>query len=386
MNSVPTSLYVHIPFCQRKCYYCDFNTYVAGAEAKGAYTKALLRELDLVRQEFFKKGEQPRLDTLFFGGGTPTALALSDWERIADFLHRNFQIDGQTEWTVEANPGHTTEDLLPTLLSYGVNRLSLGVQTLNDTLLKTIGREHSGQDVARSLEMARKVGFRRISIDLMLGLPGQTMSDLQSALDRVLEYDLEHVSVYGLKVEPGTAFAKWQEAGRLQLPDEDTEVQMYELARQFLREHGVIQYEISNFAKLGEEARHNLVYWRNQPYLAVGAGAHGYVGGVRYENVKAVSVYQKHLGEGQRPVAATQVVSEREAREDSVILGLRLREGVSKKRFLARHQVALEQAFGKQISALVRKGWLIETETAIWIPEQYLPVANEIMVDFLADS
>ncbi len=382
----PKSLYIHIPFCESKCFYCDFNSYVANDDVKAKYTESLLKELTLIHEAYFLKGDRPRLDTLFFGGGTPTVLPLAQWEKVATFLHDRFSIDQATEWTVEANPGSVNDSVLGELKRFGVNRLSFGAQTFNETLLLAIGRLHSVRDIEKSVERAMQIGFRRISLDLMFGLPDQTLSDVRESVRRAVDFGLGHVSVYGLKVEEGTPFAKWQTSGHLHLPEEDAEAAMYEEVRLLLQDAGFLQYEISNFARAGEEARHNLTYWHNEPYLAAGAGAHGYVYGRRYENVKSLLRYQQMLADMERPLEDALVVTAKEAMEDSVILGLRLREGVNKKAFLLHHGILLHEAFGQVISSLKQRGMLVEDEERIVIPGKYFSVANEIMVHFLGNS
>lgn len=382
----PKSLYIHIPFCESKCFYCDFNSYVANDEVKANYTESLLKELMLIHEAYFPKGDRPRIDTLFFGGGTPTVLPLAHWEQVATFLHDRFSIDQETEWTVEANPGSINDNVLGELKQFGVNRLSFGAQTFNETLLLAIGRLHSVRDIDKSVERAMQIGFRRISLDLMFGLPDQTLTDVRESVRRAVDFGLGHISVYGLKVEEGTPFAKWQQGGHLHLPEEDAEAAMCEEVRLLLQDAGFLQYEISNFARAGEEARHNLTYWHNEPYLAAGAGAHGYVHGRRYENVKSLLRYQQMLAGMERPIEVDLSVTAEEAMEDSVILGLRLREGVNKKAFLAHHGISLHEAFGQVIASLKQRGLLDEDEERIVIPGKYFSVANEMMVHFLGNS
>ncbi len=359
---------------------------MANDEVKRDYTNSLLKELTLIREAYFPNGDRPRLDTIFFGGGTPTVLPLLQWEKIAAFLHDQFSVDQKTEWTVEANPGSVNDSVLGELKQFGVNRLSFGAQTFNEILLLAIGRLHSVRDIEKSVELAMQAGFGRISLDLMFGLPDQTLTDVRESVRRAVGFGLGHISVYGLKVEDGTPFAKWQQSGHLHLPEEDAEAAMYEEVRQLLQEAGLMQYEISNFARAGEEARHNLTYWHNEPYLAAGAGAHGYVHSRRYENVKSLLRYQQMLDGGERPLEALSAVTAKEAMEDSVILGLRLREGVNKSAFLAHHGVALDEAFGDVILPLIERGLLQEDEDRIVIPSRYYSLANEIMVRFLGNS
>ncbi|MCY0875987.1 MAG: radical SAM family heme chaperone HemW [Firmicutes bacterium] len=379
----PRSLYVHIPFCASKCFYCDFTSYVTGDSERDRYVQALLTEIRMVREAYFPGSGTPCLDTIFVGGGTPTMLSAKHWSQISEALHESFGIGADCEWTTEANPGSADRDLLGHLRSLGVNRVSFGAQTFNEMLLQAIGRLHSATDVLRSVKAAQQAGFERVNVDLMLGLPGQTRADVKEALAYVEKSGVTHVSAYGLKVEEGTPFGKWQKSGHLTLPDEEDEAEMYEFLRDTLSERGFVQYEISNFAQMGQEARHNLTYWRNQPYLAVGAGAHGYVHGQRYENVKGLRAYEEAVQAGRRPFAKVSVVTPEESMEDSLMLALRLREGLSRERFALWHGQALDAVFGPVIQSLTARGWLADDGERIWIPPAYYEVANEVFAAFI---
>ncbi len=383
LYTAPRSLYVHVPFCQSKCFYCDFNSYVTNRAVRDQYVAHLVQELSMLHAKFIHADKRPRLDTIFFGGGTPTMLADEHFLEIADTLMRLFTITQDTEWTIEANPGTVHLDQLQLLRRLGVNRISFGAQTFNDTLLQAIGRLHSASDVLDSVKLAQQAGFSRINLDLMLGLPDQDMKDVSDALDVIRDVGITHVSAYGLKVEQGTPFAKWHAAGHLHLPDEDLQADMYDLVRNKLEQLGFLQYEISNFAQPGEEALHNLVYWRNLPYFAAGAGAHGYVQGMRYENERTLLAYGAAIDEGKRPVASTHRVDATEAQEDTMMLGLRLREGVPFDRFEILHGHSLMSRFGTVVQQLLKKGWLMTDGAKVWIPREYDPVANEIYAMFI---
>ena len=377
------SLYVHIPFCQSRCFYCDFTTYVADSSVKAAYVARLIREIEMIAATLDDRQKNTPLSTIFFGGGTPTMLSDREWKEIATAITTTFSLDEQVEWTVEANPGSTAEQLYPTLRAIGVNRISFGAQTFSEGLLQTIGRLHDARDVMRAVKLAKEAGFRRISLDLMLGLPEQTLVDVKEALDACLSLDVSHISAYGLKIEEGTPFADWQRKGLLPLPDEEDEVAMYEMVRSVLHGQGFRQYEISNFAKNGEEARHNLTYWRNLPYLAVGAGAHGYVHGERYENVKSLHQYAALIDEGRLPRQAQTVVLMAEAMEDEMMLGLRLEQGVVLADFYRHFGVHAKEVFAKPLHSLRQKGWIAEDEQRIWIDPTYYEVSNAIIAAFI---
>ncbi len=337
----------------------------------------------MVHDEYFGVSARPELQSIFFGGGTPTLLSISEFDHIAKQIHALFDVNGDTEWTVEANPGSADREKLSALHAVGVNRISFGAQTFNETLLQVIGRLHDASDVENSVRYALQTGFKRINIDLMLGLPDQTIEDVKESVARALQTGISHVSAYGLKVEENTPFYKWQQEGLLHLPHENVEVEMYEFVRTYLNERGFAQYEISNFSLPGEEARHNLNYWDNFPYLAVGAGAHGYMGGVRYENERSLAKYHERVALGTRPVAQAHVVSANEAMEDTMMLGLRLKSGVSKRHFARLHGREVDEVFGILIEQLQQRRLIEVDDESIWIPSQYVEVANEIFARFV---
>lgn len=374
----PTSLYVHIPFCKSRCFYCDFNTYVAPQKVMEQYMEALDTEFSWIEPKV-----QGPLDTVFVGGGTPTLPPSSLLERMLQSLHAHFSFAPGAEMTFESNPDSIDSEKLNLLRAYGVNRISFGAQSFRDRLLMTIGRAHDAKTAVESVWQAAEAGFTHINVDLMFGLPDQSLDDVQHALTQVLELPVDHVSAYWLKVEEGTPFASWRELGQLPLPGEDLEADMYDLVRRTLTEHGFRHYEISNFAKPGGEARHNLVYWRNQPYIAAGAGAHGYIGGVRYENVRPIPTYLDRVGQSLQPIAETYNISVRERAEDAMMVGLRLAEGVSDRLFTARFGETVEAVFGQVVTALCSQGLLDFDGETYRIPAQYWPVANVIFEKFV---
>ncbi|MBX5436464.1 MAG: oxygen-independent coproporphyrinogen III oxidase [Alicyclobacillaceae bacterium] len=374
----PAALYVHIPFCASRCHYCDFTTYVAPDDAVEAYVAALVREWELVADQAARP-----LQTVFFGGGTPSLLDARRWQRLLAALHRWFELAPDAEVTVEANPGTVDAEKFAVWRSAGVNRLSFGAQTFNDRLLAAIGRSHDARAVCTSVERAVRAGFTRINLDLMFGLPGQTLADVEMAVQTAVDLGVEHVSAYWLKVEPGTPFHEWHQQGRLQLPGEDLEADMYELVRERLQANGYVHYEVSNFARPGGESRHNLVYWRNEPYLGTGVGAHGYAYGVRYENVRSLAAYGRRLAEGVRPVASFQPVTPAESAENTMMLGLRLREGVSVAAFERRHGVPADRLFGEELAHLQRLGLVERCQGRVRLTERAWPVANAVFEAFV---
>jgi len=374
----PTSLYVHIPFCASRCYYCDFTTSVA-LKAIEPYVADLDREFALLAAEPTKP-----LQTVFFGGGTPTLLTARQLEATLDNLQKHFTIAADAEITMEANPGTLDAEKLAVLRAGGVNRLSFGAQTFSDRLLMTIGRSHDEPAIIQSVRAAQQAGFDHINVDLMFGLPEQSLADVSESLGKLLALDVAHVSAYWLKVEQGTPFAVWHKRGQLPLPGEDLEADMYDFVRETMVKHGFLHYEVSNFARPGHKALHNLVYWHNEPYLAAGVGAHGYVGGIRYENVKGIKNYQALLQRGIRPYAMQHLVDATESCEDTMMLGLRLSEGVSRERFLRQHGRHLEEVFGPVVDRLEKRGLLQWDGDHVRVTDRAWPIANLVYEEFVA--
>jgi putative oxygen-independent coproporphyrinogen III oxidase len=286
------------------------------------------------------------------------------------------------EFTVEANPGTSDDEKLATMFAAGVNRLSFGAQTFNDRLLQDIGRIHDASAVERSVTQAKNIGFTNLSIDLMFGLPNQTLLDVEESVARALRMDLQHYSIYGLKVEERTLFHAMMERGELALPAEEVEAEMFEVIMQRLAAAGYGQYEISNFARPGYEGIHNKQYWHNRPYYAVGAGAHGYVGGVRHVNVKGVQAYIEASRVG-LPRLSEEVVSETEAMEDFMMVGMRLLEGVTREAFMVQFGRKLEEVFEKPLGRLLEKGLIEATVDGYRLSAVGVTLGNVVFGEFV---
>ncbi|WP_139994313.1 radical SAM family heme chaperone HemW [Paenibacillus paridis] len=356
----PRALYIHIPFCTNKCHYCDFTSYVLKGQPVDQY-------LDALEQEMARTVEQwppVEIDTVFVGGGTPTVLTPVQMERFLKSVQTYFPLAPHVEFTMEANPGTTDIDKLSAMKAGGVNRISFGVQSFDNGLLERIGRIHSVDDVYRSIENARAVGFTNLSIDLMFGLPGQTVELLADSVNRAMELGLPHYSIYSLKVEENTLFHKLYERNELPLPPEEEEFNMFILLMDMLKGSGYAHYEISNFAKPGYESRHNSTYWRNEPYYGLGAGAHGYLNRMRHVNLKGITPYIDASAQ-KLPRLETLEVPEDEAMEDLMMVGLRLLEGVPASRFSKQFPGhTLEGKFGAVINKLLNDGLLEAEQTA----------------------
>jgi oxygen-independent coproporphyrinogen-3 oxidase len=359
----PSSAYLHIPFCRRRCAYCDFNTY-AGREALiSSYVAALCREIETVGQA---APVRLTLHTIYFGGGTPSLLSPSQCERILTTLRQHYALAEETEITLEANPGTLSRAVLAALHHLGINRLSLGMQSAHTAELERLGRTHTLAEVVESVRWAREAGFHNLNLDLIYGLPQQSLTQWQTTVQQAVALAPEHLSLYALTVEPHTPLGRQIERGLLPPPDPDLAATMYEWASDYLERHGYAQYEISNWSRPGFACRHNLTYWRDQPYLGFGAGAHGYVNRYRCMNVLRIPAYIQRLSEaGQKtlpfPFSAATVrrstVSRHTAMQETMMLGLRLTgEGVVEDAFRQRFGVTMSRIFGVEIEELLRLG------------------------------
>ncbi len=363
----PTSLYLHIPFCRHRCAYCDFNTY-AGLEGRiPAYVKALCTE---IRWMGASAGEKLCAHTIFFGGGTPSLLDPLQVEAILAACRESFALDADAEISMEANPGTVTLEVLEKIRAAGVNRLSYGMQSAHPDDLRLLERQHDTYDVINAVKWARQAGFDSLSLDLIFGLPFQTLERWQTTLETAIGLGTEHLSLYSLTVEHGTPFQAWARRGLVPLPDDDLAADMYDFASERLAAADFQQYEISNWARVrnGQPAAclHNLQYWRNLPYLGLGAGAHGYHSGYRLINTSAIPAYIERCrvmpGEpfpvGPATVQALPIDRWTEVQE-TMMTGLRLTsEGVRAATFAQRFGVQVESLFSREINDLIQKGLL----------------------------
>jgi oxygen-independent coproporphyrinogen-3 oxidase len=367
----PIGLYVHVPFCASKCAYCDFASY-AGRESD------IPRYVDAVIREITRRGAEtghPKADTIFLGGGTPSLLDAFQLTRILEALFAAFPMEEHAEITCECNPGTLTTPFAQALRKAGGNRLSLGAQTSQDRLLRLIGRIHTWEKVIASVEIARKAGFDNVNLDLMLGLPSQTISDVRETLEAALALSPTHLSCYSLMVEEGTPICRDIVAGKLALPDEDLEREMYELARQTLAEHGFEHYEISNFARQGYACRHNIGCWTRVPYLGFGSAAHSFFEECRIMNPSTLDAYLA----GEKP--QTEQISKEEARFESMMLGLRLTRGVTNEEFTRMHGMSIREAFGEKLDRSISGGLLEWHEDALRLTRLGMDLQNTVLVD-----
>lgn len=377
-------VYIHIPFCHQICNYCDFNKVFFKNQPVDEYIEAVGKEIELVVKEMPEQFQ--KIETVFLGGGTPTALSALQLERLLQLICEKLPMDHVVEFTSEANPDELTTEKLKALINGGVNRLSMGVQSFDEELLKKLGRTHSNNHVYETIQKAKEVGFQNISIDLMYGLPGQTLEQWEDTLEKALQLNLPHYSAYSLIVEPKTVFYIQYSKGKLSLPTEDSEAEMYGLLMDKMKAKGINQYEISNFASQGFESIHNKIYWDNDEYAGFGAGAHGYLNGQRYSNHGPIKKYLESVESGNRPTVREHMVTSSEKCEEHMFLGLRKNEGLTFKEFEMRFQIPMYDRYGDIIQQLTRQGLLIADEIGIRLSEKGRYLGNDVFQQFLLED
>ena len=347
MQKKPTSAYVHIPFCTQICYYCDFSKVFIKNQPVDSYLEHLLEE--------FRFYDIQKLRTLYIGGGTPTALSASQLEVLLKGLTKNLDLSALEELTIEANPGDLDADKIAVLKNSAVNRVSLGVQTFDNKMLKKIGRSHLEKDIYENIDRLQLAGFDNISIDLIYALPGQTMEQVKENVAKAIGLDIPHMSLYSLILENHTVFMNRMRRGKLPLPKEELEAEMFEYIIAELERAGFEHYEISNFSKPSFESRHNLMYWDNAEYYGIGAGASGYVNGVRYKNHGPIRHYLSAVEDGNARITEEHL-SQKEKMEEEMFLGLRKKSGVSMARFEEKFGRSFDELYGEIVRDLVQKG------------------------------
>lgn len=376
MLKKPTSAYVHIPFCTQICYYCDFSKVFIKNQPVDAYLQALIRE--------FRSYDITELRTLYVGGGTPTSISAVQLDYLLTELSRDLNLNTLEEFTIEANPGDLTVDKIEVLQKSAVNRVSLGVQTFNDKHLKRIGRSHNEAQIYSTIDALKTAGFQNISIDLIYALPGQTMDDVRSNVAKALSLNIPHLSLYSLILEHHTVFMNKMRRGKLHLPTEDLEAEMFEYIISEMERNGFEHYEISNFTKPGFESRHNLMYWDNVEYYGVGAGASGYLDGIRYRNRGPIQHYLKGVSEGNARLSE-EVLSKNEMMEEELFLGLRKKEGVSIGKFEQKFGTSFEKRYGQIVQELQSDGLLKENNGFIQMTKKGLFLGDTVAEKFIVE-
>jgi oxygen-independent coproporphyrinogen III oxidase len=369
------SLYIHIPFCAKKCMYCDFPSFCGKEHLMMQYAEALSREI-------LNSSQNKRINSIFVGGGTPTYLSLEAWKLIGDSIGK-LQLKDNAEFTVECNPGTISEDKLLYFKEIGVNRLSIGLQSWQNELLKSIGRIHTTEDFLQSYDLARRLGFKNINIDIMFGLPNQSLSDLKITIEQVVRLSPEHISCYSLIIEDGTPFYNLYEKGKLSLPEEELEREMYITAREMLNGYGFKQYEISNFAKPGYRCEHNMVYWQLDDYIGCGAAAHSYFQSIRYRNEANIEKYIQSMKLNNCSVVEEIRNSVKDNMEEFMFMGLRKIEGISEKEFIRRFSKGINSVYKNVIDKYEKLGLLKRESGNIFLTEKGIELSNTIMSEFL---
>jgi oxygen-independent coproporphyrinogen-3 oxidase len=390
------SLYVHIPFCQQRCHYCDFNTYTGIAGLIPAYMESVGKEIRVVNTHL----QQATLHSIYFGGGTPSLVPASHYQTLLEGIKACFVLTDDCEISLEANPGTVNLAYLSQLRRMGFNRLSLGVQSTDSFDLTRLDRIHTIEDVLASVRIARQAGFDNLNLDMIFNLPWQDLSSWENSLARAIDLSPEHFSLYALIIEPGTPLSRWYERGWIAKQNEDLEADMFELSMKMLKSAGFVHYEISNWAKKDPHrdyrCRHNLQYWLHLPYIGVGAGAHGYVGGIRTENVLRIPEYIQRMNAGWAkkwrfpgtPATSAQAAMDPLTQmKDFMWLGLRLiDQGVSDERFFNAFGCSIQDVFGEEVEELLRLGlvsWGKRKSASVRLTQRGVMLANQVFMRFV---
>ena len=390
-------LYVHIPFCQTKCAYCDFNTYERIEDQIPNYVGALMNEIkawsDLL--------SRPPVRTIFLGGGTPSYLPIDNIEQILSTIHSSYKVDESAEITLECNPGDVTLERAYGWIGANINRVSMGVQSFNDGLLALLGRRHTANEAKRAFSTLRKAGFRNQSLDLIYGLPHQSARQWSDTLNEAIALGPDHISLYSLQIEEGTPLAVDVKKGKYPIPDDDLAADMYEEAQRRLATNGFLQYEISNWSKPGMESQHNVIYWLNEPYLGVGAGAHSWLNGQRFSNLKSPPRYMTAVRKNyqkirQDPIATMRTpfgpVEQVDATTpaidigETMMMGMRLNAGVSHKRFERRFGAPLNIIFSRELDRLVSLNLIEITDEGVQLSDKGRLLGNEVFAEFISEE
>jgi len=371
-------LYLHIPYCLHKCGYCDFNSHPENQEESIRYVDALLKELRAYSSKKYT------VSTVFIGGGTPTILLPSQLKQILDTVQQNFNLTSDCEITIEANPATLKLQTLQEIRTAGYNRISIGVQSFDEKELKLLERVHTEGEIHSTIQQARLAQFENLSIDLMFALPHQTTEKWCSHLNQAIAKNPDHLSTYNLTIEPNTSFFKLHKKGKLRLPHEDIQLEMYKITIQTLEDAGYQQYEISNFSKPGMESRHNINYWNNGEYLGMGAGASSYLNGERFKNTNLPSNYIREIGAKANAIETRERLEPMQAMGETLMLGLRLLKGISIDVFENRFQVSFQKVYGKILEPLLNQELITFNQNRIALSRKGLFLADSVILKFIA--
>lgn len=391
-------LYIHIPFCMKKCAYCDFLSFSGSEDKIADYVEGLIKEIIFWGKTCVSSNGKSVVDTIYFGGGTPSSISPFYIEEIMKTICQRFEVQEDAEITIECNPGTMTAEKCDSYRRAGVNRISLGLQSADNRELMCLGRIHTYEEFLESYHMVRRAGFQNVSVDIMSALPGQTLASYRKTLERVLALEPEHISSYSLIVEEGTLFHKWQEEKRLELPDEDTEREMYYLTDKMLCRAGYHRYEISNYARPGRESRHNSSYWTGDNYLGFGLGASSFYENVRFQNEENLEEYinirrntpleklEERWSVQWKKHRENDRLSKKELMEEFMFLGLRRMEGISVSDFEERFGEHFDKIYGEVCGKLERDGLIIRKDDRIALTRIGIDVSNQVMAAFLMDE
>jgi len=375
-------LYVHIPFCVSKCNYCDFNSYKIDKNSKETYIQDLKKEINLYKQER-KNNNEEEISSIFLGGGTPSILSSEEIKYIFESIKENFKIREDAEITIECNPGTLTKEKLMTMKEVGINRLSMGLQAVQDDHLKSIGRIHTYNEFEKNYKEAIEVGFENINVDLMYALPNQKPGEWKESLEKIVKLNPSHISAYSLILEEGTKLYDMYEDNEFEMTDEDTDIDMYNYTINYLKENGYNQYEISNYAKEGFECRHNILYWKCDHYIGLGPGASGYLSNYRYNNVESLQDYHEKLSKNKKPIENLEKLSIEDKIQEKIFMGLRMNEGIKFDDLKKQFNTDVKEKYSNQIKELKEKELINESIAGFSLTQRGREISNSVFVEFI---
>ena len=373
-------LYIHIPFCIKKCKYCDFNSFKLNIDEKKKYISALEQEMKLYKDEVKDK----EIDSIFIGGGPPTVLNGDEIKTLFKKINENFKIKEDAEITMECNPGTIDEKKLLAMKESGVNRLSIGLQAVQNHHLKYIGRIHTYEEFEKNYIEAKNIGFNNINIDLMYALPNQTVEDWKETLEKIVKLNPEHISAYSLILEENTELFDMFNRKEFRLLDEDTDIEMYEYTINYLKLHGYNQYEISNYAKTGYECKHNILYWKCENYIGIGTSSAGYLNNIRYNNICEIDKYEEAVLNNKKPIEFEEFTSEKDEIEEKIFLGLRMNEGIKFIDFDEKYNLNFEEKYKEQIEKLTKMNLIEVDNQGMRLTQKGREISNSVFVEFMS--
>jgi oxygen-independent coproporphyrinogen-3 oxidase len=373
-------VYIHVPFCKQKCNYCDFYSVKWDDEWENKYTEAVIDEIKGYKEML---GDKYLVDTVFFGGGTPTIIKPSNLKIILDTISSIAVIDKNAEISMEANPNTLTDENLKQYRKSGINRLSIGIQSLNDEILIKIGRIHNSTEALEAIDRARKHGFKNINVDAMFNIPGQTTSDIEETLSKIMERGVKHISFYSLKLEKGTPMYSMEQKNLITMPDEDEERNMYYKGRIVMEQNNLFQYEISNFAVDGFQCRHNLKYWNQEEYIGIGPSAHSFMNSIRYSNPSDLKLYCKNIEENNLGRIIQEEMNEEELMFEYIMLRLRLTEGLDSVEFKNKFNVDFNEKYKGQIKYLTENKLIEQCGNIVKLTQRGMDISNYVFEEFM---